>query len=113
MKITELSGKLTTFVITETEIGDPITVIMRDIQPGKGELILSVWGRAWSVYWGAMGDGWTLRDFLLSTSVEYVANKLIPRDVVTSTRAVARERKYLELIAADVKKAMQLMTSVP
>lgn len=63
------------FTIFEAKALDPITVVLQDIAPGKGRLIIECYGEAWSGYWGAMGDC-CIDDFLLSCDAEYIANRM-------------------------------------
>lgn len=82
---------------------DPITVIMRDIEPGRGELIVVHYGCAWSAHWGATGTG-TLREFLRRVSADYVANCMLSarRSFITSRQAEEREDRYLQRIVQAV-----------
>jgi hypothetical protein len=68
---------------------DPITYIMRDFQPGRGELVVWCYGKAWTAYWGSMGDR-TIRQFLLDCYDDYIATKLEPDNdyVLRIVRAV-------------------------
>jgi hypothetical protein len=65
------------FTIHDAKALDPIRVIMQDIGPRQGRLIVECFGQAWSAYWGGMGDR-TLREFLISCNASYIANKLTP-----------------------------------
>ena len=47
---------------------DPVTAFLEDFEPGRGQLTLVCWGRSWTHFWGAMGNGATLREFLTSAS---------------------------------------------
>lgn len=87
---------------------DPITVIMRDIEPGRGELIIAHYGYAWQAYWGATGHD-TLREFLLRVSADYVANCMLSarRSFITSRQAEEREDRYLQRIVQAVLDAIR------
>lgn len=82
---------------------DPITVIVDDIEPGKGVLVVVVFGAAWSCYWGAMG-GRDLMDFLGGVDAGYVANNLISsrRQWITNRKQEDREMEYLVRVAEVV-----------
>jgi hypothetical protein len=53
---------------------DPITVLLEDLGPNQGKMIVECYGRSWSAYWGSMGG--TLVQFLKSVSTDYVARKM-------------------------------------
>jgi len=106
MKIKDITPKA--FVITAPRL-DPVTVILNDVDPGRGQLILECFGCAWSAWWGAMGDGYDLRRFLLSVSVGYVTNCLIRgrRQFATNQRALAREEAYLAMIVGALREELR------
>jgi len=56
---------------------DPITVLLRDVAPGSGHLIVECYGKAWSACWGAMGDR-DLRTFVTDCHPDYISNRLDP-----------------------------------
>lgn len=86
---------------------DPVTAFMQDFEPGRGELTLVCWGRAWTHFWGAMGDGSTLRDFLLSASTGYLVGKLmLPSDVMLK-RSEKREERWLTQIVEALKRQLR------
>jgi hypothetical protein len=55
---------------------DPITVFLRDFG-GSGQIVVECYGSAWSQWFGAIGGGTTLREFLASCHPEYLATKLL------------------------------------
>lgn len=55
---------------------DPITVTIEDYEPGKGKLTVECYGKSWTAYWGAMGSGSTVAEFIGSMDSDYVANCL-------------------------------------
>ncbi|MCK5607797.1 hypothetical protein KAR91_38295 [Candidatus Pacearchaeota archaeon] len=69
--------------IEEVERLDPITVILEDLEPGKGKIIIECYGESWSSYWGGMGDR-TISEFFCSCDNDYLAKNLdsgIPQTV--------------------------------
>ncbi len=86
---------------------DPVTVFLEDFEPGRGQLTLVCWGRAWTHYWGAMGTRCRLRDFLLEASTCYLAGKLmLPYDVMLK-RSESREERWLTQIVDAMKTALR------
>ena len=76
---------------------DPITVIFRDESAGRGGVIVECYGKAWSAFWGGMGDK-TVKGFVASCGPDYVAGKLW-RDGEKRTKAA---EAYLLRIASAV-----------
>jgi len=55
---------------------DPVTVILDDVGAGRGSIIITCYGKAWTAYWGGMGKD-TIAEFVCSCDEHYIANKLI------------------------------------
>jgi hypothetical protein len=85
---------------------DPVLVILQDFGAGRGRLTLECYGRAWSAYWGAMGDD-SLRDFLLNVSPEYIVTNLL-RPLDLSQRRRATEEKYLTRIVRAARTGLSM-----
>lgn len=88
-------------LVTEVKGLDPVTLVLRDISPGKGHLIVECYCDAWAAYWGAMGDGVTLRAFLRAADADYIANRLMTGN---STR---KQVTYLLRIVNVLKQALE------
>lgn len=85
---------------------DPSTAFLEDFEPGRGQLTLVCWGRAWTHFWGAMGSD-DLRGFLLGASTGYLVGKLmLPYDVMLK-RAEPREERWLTQIVQAMKDALR------
>lgn len=63
-------------LITGLKRLDPISVYLEDFGGGRGKLIITGFGEAWSYFWGAMGDGYTLSSFIVKCDTDYLAGKL-------------------------------------
>lgn len=83
------------FVISEAEALDPITVVIHDVQLGKGYITISCYGLAWSGYWGAMGER-NVKQFIAQCDIDYIVNKL------SHERMRKRDIAYLKRIVAAV-----------
>ena len=57
---------------------DTIAVVEEDFAPGRGAIVISCFGKAWSYGWGAMGEHHNIRSFFLKADVHYLAGKLAP-----------------------------------
>ena len=89
---------------------DPVTVFFEDFGNARGQMTVVCWGRAWTHYWGNMGDK-TVREFVLKASIGYLVGKLmLPYDVMLK-RAEPREEKWLTQIVEAIKD--QLRASTP
>ncbi len=80
---------------------DPIRVMLQDIGPGEGRIIIGCYGNAWECYWGAMGAE-RIRDFVANAEADYVANAL-SRGRSTSTF----EDEYLKRVVMAVQVALK------
>ena len=80
---------------------DHVTAFLEDFEPGRGQLTLVCWGRAWPQFWGAMGDGCSLAEFLTSASTGYLVDKLmLPRDVMLKSAERLEERWLTQIVEA-------------
>lgn len=82
---------------------DPITVVFRDAEPGRGGIIVDCYGKAWSAFWGGMGNQ-TVKQFVASTGPDYLMNRLW-RDGEKRTK---REEEYLMRITTAIITALNL-----
>lgn len=73
---------------------DPITVYLNDFGSSKGKVTIECFGKAWSTYFGAMGDK-TISAFLCSVDPEYLCSRM-----VDETKEIDFE-KLLELCASE------------
>lgn len=96
---------VTKLVITEVKSLDPVTVILEDIAPRKGKIIIECWGKSWAASWGGMG-GNTIAQFFCSCDQHYLAKNLsdIDSDVVDADsikdgcrKQVLTDRRRLDL----------------
>lgn len=69
------SSKIEKVYITELDHLDPVTVILEDIEPRKGKIIIECYGKSWSAYWGGMGNR-TIAEFFCSCDEQYIAGNL-------------------------------------
>ena len=76
---------------------DPITVYVENYEPGRGRMVVTCYASAWTAFWGAMGVGSTLEEFVASCSPDYVADNM-----VWGTDAKKPARQYADKVAAAV-----------
>lgn len=103
MKITPL--QLTAYEITPPPSYrlDPIRVTLHDVSPGHGRIIIECYGKAWSSYWGGMGD-LSIKDFFCSCGSDYLITKLLTGHVTK------REEEYLTRIIKAVQEALKTLS---
>lgn len=89
------------FTIYEAKALDPIMVVIQDLGAGRGRITIECFGKAWSNYWGAMGNS-TMREFFAEASAEYLSSKLARVEELTNKRKMA----YLTRIVEAVKEAL-------
>jgi hypothetical protein len=68
-------GVATKLLVSEVAGLDPITVFLDDMGQGRGRITISCYTKAWTAYWGAMGER-TLAQFFMDASTEYLAENL-------------------------------------
>lgn len=90
--------------ISDVDGLDPIDVVLQDYGPGKGEISIACYGKAWTAYWGGMG-GRTIAEFLCSCDEHYIAGKLDGQmpDKVYDIDAIqkAADKKGIEVFRDD------------
>jgi len=106
-------SKVQKFKITEVKNLDPVNVFLEDFEPGKGEIIIECYGKAWSVYWGAMGSK-PISVFFCYVDNNYIIGKLdgglcsrvyeSPDDEVGTPNY---QYEYLSRIIDTVKEALK------
>lgn len=77
MHITE--SKVTKLVLTDLDRLDPVTVILEDLGKTQGKVTIDCYGKAWTNYWGSMGDG-GIAVFMNGADTSYIAGKLFGGD---------------------------------
>lgn len=75
MRITE--STVTKLVIDQLEALDPITVIAEDLEPRKGKITVSCFGKSWTAYWGGMGSD-TIAEFFCGCDTGYIIGYFAP-----------------------------------
>ncbi|MDD5391165.1 MAG: hypothetical protein PHD37_17650 [Gallionellaceae bacterium] len=90
----------TAFTIFEAPKLDPITVVLQDIAPKQGRMIIECYGCAWSAYWGGMGNT-NIREFILACNAEYIAGKM------ERPRELKSDKAYLLRIVQAVQHALR------
>lgn len=80
---------------------DPVLVILHDIQPGKGRLIVECCGDSWSGYWGAIGER-NIAQFVRSSPPDYITGGMLGFHHHRSQGS----QRYLERIIHAVQEAL-------
>jgi len=65
-------------ILTDLNALDPITVFLEDLSlfTGKGRITITCFGKAWTAYWGAMGDDTSVAEFFCGCDEHYIAKNL-------------------------------------
>ncbi|WMC11708.1 hypothetical protein PU634_04915 [Oceanimonas pelagia] len=82
-------SSVTKLRLTELEKLDPVTVILEDMGPGRGKIIIESFGQSWASFWPAMGSR-NIAQFFVSCDEHYLAGNLAGsiRDEVNDEDAV-------------------------
>lgn len=67
---------ITKLTISDLPNLDPINVFFEDYGPQRGKVTVEVCGDSWSYFWGAMGEGYTIKSFFLKADTDYLVRKL-------------------------------------
>ena len=82
---------------------DPIRVILQDLGPGQGRVIIECYGSAWSAYWGATGHQ-SILQFLDMADADYITSALSSHQRLSKI-----ETAYLTRIVQAVKEAIKTL----
>lgn len=66
------------FTVTGAERLDPVRVMIENIEPGRGLITITCFGKSWNASWGGMG-GDTVEEFVKRVSNGYLIGCLAPR----------------------------------
>ena len=92
--------------ITGAERLDPIRVITVNLKPGQGRIDISCYGRAWTAYWGAMGEQ-TIEEFFMDCNPDYLLGNLVSGLPAIGRRDQVRDEVYLTRIIVAVQQALR------
>lgn len=98
----ESTERAKVFTVFDAPKLDAVTVVLQDVGPGCGRLVIECYGSAWAGYWGAMGDR-ELMAFLLDCHPEYIAGRMHPNDRTMKKSEAA----YLLRIVESVHLALR------
>lgn len=69
--------KVTKLRLTEIEGLDPVSVIIEDLGPRQGKVVIDCYGQAWSAYWGGIGDN-SVAEFVNRCNNPYLIGYFAP-----------------------------------
>lgn len=61
--------------LTDIDSLDDISIFLEDFSLGAGQITIYCWGKAWTSFWGGMGDQ-TIAEFFCSCNEFYIAKNL-------------------------------------
>lgn len=73
------TSKVRKLLISGVKGLDPVSVYLEDYGPGEGKITITCYGKAWTAYWGSMGD-FNITDFFLSCNEHYITKNLSDLD---------------------------------
>lgn len=95
-------------VVTDLKNLDPVRVIFENLEPGRGRMIIVCYDRAWTAFWGAMGGGATVEEFVARVSPDYIAGNMLCGSGLDRTQRGARQHEsYLVRIIEAVQDALK------
>lgn len=69
--------EVTKLLLTEVERLDAVTVILEDMGPRRGKIIIECFGKSWSAAWGGMGER-SISEFVTGCDNCYLIGNLAP-----------------------------------
>jgi hypothetical protein len=86
---------------------DPIRVIVENFgESNQGMITITCYGKAWTAYWGAMGNR-SVHDFFLSCDAPYLVGCLVQGMTPSKKCFVASDEAYLAHIVTAVQQAFR------
>lgn len=101
--------KTETYILSDLERLDPVTVFVKNIAPGQGKIVIECYGQAWANYWGGMGDQ-TLQEFFVRADNDYISGKMLKEISQTDfdeINKIAHREGFDFSVDSDVEIAMQ------
>ncbi len=94
-------------LITGAKALDPVRVIIEDIEPGKGRIVIVCFDRAWTGYWGGMGKSSNIRRFWMENSSDYLLDTLMAGLPRRKSPEHKTDAAYLTRIIEAVQQAFR------
>lgn len=107
MKINEET--VTKLQISDVKSLDLINVFLDDLGPGQGRIIIECFGKAWTSYWGGMGEDRTIAVFFCDCDNDYIIRKMLKETHQTDFDKItemAMEKGFDICAINDVELAM-------
>lgn len=89
-------------VFTDIPSLDPITVMLDDVDVGRGSITICCFGDAWTAYFGAMGPE-RIVEFFCSAEADYLAGKL---------SSAPRQEVDYDVISRDIGEEVDVTTAL-
>lgn len=81
---------------------DPVTVMFEDVGPGQGRVVIECFGQSWATYWGAMGEGCSVRHFFSTVDEHYIADRL--SSISSTVPDIGRWKRRLAVQVLDERR---------
>lgn len=91
-------NEITKLRLTDLDRLDPVCVFAEDFGPGQGQITITCFGKAWTSYWGGMGDR-NIAEFFCDCDEHYIAKKL--SDIDSETYDIDAIRAEAKKIGVD------------
>lgn len=95
---------LKSFVVLDVPSLDPVLVILQDIGPGQGRIIVECFGEAWAAYWAGLGNR-TVAQFVSEVGIDYLQTRL------TGGKVDRKRASYIHRITQAVIDGCRLYIS--
>ncbi|TFZ81463.1 hypothetical protein [Candidatus Macondimonas diazotrophica] len=98
-----------TYIITELDELDLVTLYVTNYKPGKGKLVIECFGETWVCCFSAMGCS-SIQEFILRSDNDYLLRKLLKETYETDFDKINKEaqKRGFDICAySDIEIAMQ------
>jgi hypothetical protein len=98
-----MSEKVDLTIVPHSDGLDEVVAYWRNFEPGKGSVVLTCWGSAWTCYFGGM-MGQTIQQFFAGCGADYLVNKLgCTQHLKQSKRNDAYLARIIKAVQATLK----------
>ena len=94
------------FTLSDIQGLDPVTAYFSDQSPGQGRLTVVCYGTAWTAWWGSMGSGATVREFVRSLDAGYLYGCLV-RSNYSHGKQTKQQEEYLRRVIAALFQTLK------
>ncbi len=100
--------QVTKLKLTNLDALDPVSVFTEDFGESQGQITITCYGKAWTSYWGGMGDRSIIEffcgcdEYYLAKNLSDISSTVIDYDVISEKLGFEVERETLAMAHKDM-----------